>query len=278
MLSKVRKYLKFLPKFFTVLGAVSMAFALLLSVVNMPVIGQAETCPASGDWIKVDVGDKPNFQYTAPDGKLVAEWCYKAGNNPLVFENVVPPQKQVSLTSIYQQGISHASFRLVNIPTNTPPPSPTPTFTATFTPTNTPTNTPVSPTATFTATNTPTNTPIPDDPEPTPTNTPTNTPIPDEPDPTPTNTAVPEDPGPTSTPVPDETPDPTEPPVVNETPEPTLAPPVSNDPPTVLIPVTGVELGGDSPLSDLQNFVFNMGLTFLGLGLILQSVRKRLNF
>ena len=270
MLSRVRKHLKFLPQFFTVLGAVSMAFALLLSVVNMPVIGQAETCPDGGDWTKVNVGDLQNFQYTAPDGKLVAEWCYKAGFNDLVFGDVNPPQKQVSLSSNFQQGISHASFRLVNVPTNTPPP-PTPTFTATFTATNTPTNTPVSPTATFTATNTPTNTPIPDDPNP----TPTNTPIPD--DPTPTNTAVPEDPDPTNTPVPDE-PEPTEPPVTEDTPEPTLAPPVSNDPPAVLIPVTGIELGGNSPLSDLQNFVFNMGLTFLGLGLILQSVRKRFNF
>ena len=270
MLSIVRKHLKFLPQFFTVLGAVSMAFAMLLSVVNVPVLGQAETCPDGGGWTKENVGDQQNFQYTAPDGKLVAEWCYKAGSNDLVFEVVNPPQKQVSLSSNFQQGISHASFRLVNVPTNTPPP-PTPTFTptntpvtptATFTATNTPTNTPVSPTATFTATNTPTNTPIPDDPNP----TPTNTPIPDDPQPTPTNTAVPEDPDPTITPVPD------------ETPEPTLAPPVSNDPPSVLIPVTGIELGGNSPLSDLQNFVFNMGLTFLGLGLILQSVRKRFNF
>jgi hypothetical protein len=87
-----------------------------------------------------------------------------------------------------------------------------------------------------------------------------------------------ETPDPTNTPVPDETPDPTEPPVTDETPEPTLAPPDPDEPPTVLIPVTGVELPGNSPLSDVQNFVFNMGLSFLGIGLVLQSIRKRFNF
>jgi hypothetical protein len=76
----------------------------------------------------------------------------------------------------------------------------------------------------------------------------------------------------------DETPDPTEPPDTEDPPEPTLAPPVSNDPPVVLIPVTGIELGGNSPHSDAQNFIFNMGLSFLGLGVVLQSVRKRFNF
>jgi hypothetical protein len=313
MLSKLKKLLKFAPQFFTIFGAMSIAIALLLSVVNVPVAGQAETCPVGNGWIKENVGDEPSFQYTAPDGMVVAESCYKAGSNPLVYDTYDPPQKQVSLTSKYQQGISHASFRLVAAPTNTPvtptntPVTPTntpvtPTNTP-VTPTNTPitpTNTPVTPTNTpVTPTNTPTNTAIPDDPDPSP--TPTNTEEPKDPDPTPTNTDVPVDPtptttedpndpdptntpvpdetpDPTNTPVPDETPDPTEPPVTDETPEPTLAPPDPDEPPTVLIPVTGVELPGNSPLSDVQNIVFNMGLSFLGIGLVLQSIRKRFNF
>lgn len=269
MLSKVRKHLKFLPQLFTVLGAVSMAFALMLSVVNMPVSGQGqEVCPSGNGWVKVEPLSGHSYEYTAPDGKLVAEFCYKAGadneqsGGGVHYEDVDPPASQVTINNKFKPALSHASFRLVDVPVNTPPPPNTPTFTATFTPTNTP----VSPTATFTATNTPTNTPIPDDPQP----TPTNTAVPEDPEPTPSNTVVPDDPQPTTTPVPDETPEPEA--------DPTLPPPVSNDPPTVLIPVTGVELGGNSPLSDLQNFVFNMGLTFLGLGLILQSVRKRFNF
>ncbi len=68
----------------------------------------------------------------------------------------------------------------------------------------------------------------------------------------------------------DETPDPTA--------QPTLPPPTSNDPPTVLIPVTGSELGSNSPLGKVQSVMFNFGLGFLGIGIVLQSLRKRLNF
>jgi hypothetical protein len=109
-------------------------------------------------------------------------------------------------------------------------------------------------------------TPTPEDPTPTPV-----TPTPDDPTPTPedpTATPLPDDP--TPTPQTDETPDPTV--------APTLPPPVSNDPPTVLIPVTGAEFGGDSPLRNVQSVLFNLGLSFLGLGLVLQSMRKKLNF
>jgi hypothetical protein len=87
-------------------------------------------------------------------------------------------------------------------------------------------------------------------------------PTPEDPSPTPAE--------PTPTTVTDETPDPT--------PQPTLPPPTSNDPPTVLIPVTGAEMGSGNPLENVQSVMFNLGLSFLGLGLVLQSLRKRLNF
>jgi hypothetical protein len=57
-----------------------------------------------------------------------------------------------------------------------------------------------------------------------------------------------------------------------------LPPPTNNDPPTVLIPVTGAEFGSNSPLEKVQSVMFNLGLGFLGIGLVLQSLRKRLNF
>lgn len=297
MSSKLRKHLKFVPQFFTVLGALSMAFALLLSVVNVPVMANGqETCPDGGDWEKKDGLSGTSYNYDAPTGKLIVEWCYKSSTT-VNYGSVNPPQASVSITSTVKndnnkvQDISHASFRLIDKPADTPVPP-------TLTPSNTPTNTPVPPT--ITPSNTPTNTAVPDDPTQTPggptatntemppTLTPTNTEVPPEATPTlteevkdPDPTATPvldETPVPTGTPVNDETPDPTEPPVVEDEPEPTLAPPVTNDQPTVLIPVTGIELGGNSPLSDVQNMMFNLGLSFLGVGLVLQSLRKRLNF
>ncbi len=316
MSSKLRKFMKYIPQFFTILGAVSVAFAMLLSLVNVPVQAAeikaaAETCPDGSDgWVKVNVGDNPTFTYTAPGEYLIAEWCYKAGSNPLVFGDVIPPQKTVTLVSIYQQGISHASFRLIiPTPTNTPPQDETPTNTPVTPTPEDPTPTPVTPTPED-PTPTPV-TPTPEDPTPTPVTptpedpTPTPvTPTPEDPTPTPVTptpedstptpvtptpedpTPTPSDPGTTPTPdLPEETPtpgDPTATPGTGETPDPTpqptLPPPTSYDPPTILIPVTGMEIGNHSPLGKVQSAMFNMGLGFLGLGLVLQSTRKRLNF
>jgi hypothetical protein len=44
-----------------------------------------------------------------------------------------------------------------------------------------------------------------------------------------------------------------------------------------LIPVTGSVLNGSSPLDRVQSVLFNLGLSFLGLGLVLQSLRKKIN-
>jgi hypothetical protein len=123
-----------------------------------------DTCPQTGDWVKVDGINAQTYTYTAPEGKQIVETCYKAGTT-LRYNTVNPPVTQIKLVSDVLnpsgnnfQDISHASFRLEKIPvtptptfTNTPTdePSPTPTFT------NTPTDEP-SPTPTFTFTPTPT--------------------------------------------------------------------------------------------------------------------------
>ena len=165
-----------------------------------------EVCPNTGNgWIKFDNLCGFVFTYTAPDGYLVAESCYKAATE-VVYETYEPPQKSIVITT-FRHEISHVSVRIV--PEPTPTPTQTPTQTATPTSTNTPTQTPTE-TATPTSTNTPTQTPtetatpatptstITDTPEPTPTATQE---ITDTPEPTPTGTLViTNTPNPTATP------------------------------------------------------------------------------
>ena len=149
-----------------------------------------EVCPNTGNgWIKFDNLSGFVFTYTAPDGYLVAESCYKAATE-VVYETYDPPQKSIVITT-FRHEISHVSVRIV--PEPTPTPTQTPTQTATPTSTNTPTQTP-----TETATPaTPTST-ITDTPEPTPTATQE---ITDTPEPTPTGTLViTNTPNPTATP------------------------------------------------------------------------------
>ena len=181
-----------------------------------------EVCPNTGNgWIKFDNLSGFVFTYTAPDGYLVAESCYKAATE-VVYETYEPPQKSIVITT-FRHEISHVSVRIV--PEPTPTPTQTPTQTATPTSTNTPTQTPTeTATPTSTSTNTPTQTPtetatpatptstITDTPEPTPTatqeitDTPEPTPtatqeITDTPEPTPTGTLViTNTPNPTATP------------------------------------------------------------------------------
>ena len=181
-----------------------------------------EVCPNTGNgWIKFDNLSGFVFTYTAPDGYLVAESCYKAATE-VVYETYDPPQKSIVITT-FRHEISHVSVRIV--PEPTPTPTQTPTQTATPTSTNTPTQTPTeTATPTSTSTNTPTQTPtetatpatptstITDTPEPTPTatqeitDTPEPTPtatqeITDTPEPTPTGTLViTNTPNPTATP------------------------------------------------------------------------------
>ncbi|MDO9085955.1 MAG: hypothetical protein Q7U53_07095 [Anaerolineaceae bacterium] len=300
MSSKIRKNCKFLPNLFMLLGAVSVAFAMLLSMVNLPVSagdGNPEiTCPSGGGWDKVDLPSDTYYEFTydAPPDKLIERSCWKSGTTREITFHV-PPVSSVTFTN--SQYLSHYSIFLGDkpdptpddptdtpvtptVPTDTPvtPTVPTDTPVTPTVPTDTPvtptvpTDTPVTPTVptdTPVTPTVPTDTPVtptvPTDTPVTPT-VPTDTPvtpIPDEPSPTPV------DPGQTSTPDVDETPDPTN--------APTFPPPTSNDPPTILIPVTGSELDSNSPLDRLQSVLFNLGLSFLGLGLVLQSLRKKIN-
>jgi len=166
-----------------------------------------EVCPNTGNgWIKFDNLSGFVFTYTAPDGYLVAESCYKAATE-VVYETYDPPQKSIVITT-FRHEISHVSVRIV--PEPTPTPTQTPTQTATPTSTNTPTQTPTQ-TATPTSTNTPTQTPTETA---TPTSTPTNTPTQ-----TPTETATPATPTSTITDTPEPTPTATQ--EITDTPEPT---------------------------------------------------------
>ena len=195
-----------------------------------------EVCPNTGNgWIKFDNLSGFVFTYTAPDGYLVAESCYKAATE-VVYETYDPPQKSIVITT-FRHEISHVSVRIV--PEPTPTPTQTPTQTATPTSTNTPTQTPTeTATPTSTSTNTPTQTPtetatpatptstITDTPEPTPTATQEITDTP-EPTPTPTQeiTDTPE-PTPTATQEITDTPEPTPTGtlVITNTPNPTATP------------------------------------------------------
>jgi len=195
-----------------------------------------EVWPNTGNgWIKFDNLSGFVFTYTAPNGYLVAESCYKAATE-VVYETYDPPQKSIVITT-FRHEISHVSVRIV--PEPTPTPTQTPTQTATPTSTNTPTQTPTeTATPTSTSTNTPTQTPtetatpatptstITDTPEPTPTATQE---ITDTPEPTPTATQeitdTPE-PTPTATQEITDTPEPTPTGtlVITNTPNPTATP------------------------------------------------------
>jgi hypothetical protein len=132
--------------------------------------------------------------------------------------------------------------------------------------TSTPTNTPTTPSNTATATNTPTNTNTPTStatttgepgPSATATNTPTNTPTD-----TPTNTPT-ETPTGTLTVTPTSTNTPTQGVTPTDDPGPGPTPPP-------LIPVTGANLSGGST----QTIFFNLGIAFLGLGLVLNGLAR----
>lgn len=136
-----------------IISAILLMVATALILMN-PVFAQGqETCPQTGDWVKIEGLAGKEYVYTAPEGYLIAETCYKAGTN-VVFESINPPQSSVTVISTVGNDLSHASFRIVEAPT----PSPTPT--ETFTPTPTETFTPT-PTETFTPTPIETFTPTP---------------------------------------------------------------------------------------------------------------------
>ena len=128
----------------TLIIAAILMSALAFSVLYGNVTAQGQdTCPDGGEWVKVDGINQQNYEYTAPEGYVIIETCYKAGTE-LVTETIDPPQTTITLTSEVEnpegnafQDISHASFRLQAIATSTPTMTPTPTQTPTVTPTPT---------------------------------------------------------------------------------------------------------------------------------------------
>ena len=104
------------------------------------VSAQADVCPDGGDWVKVNDIDAQSYTYNAPAGKLIYQTCYKAGTS-VVYDppgngSFDPGVASIKVTSRVwnptennYQDISHASFRLTNIPTPTQPTptQPTPT-------------------------------------------------------------------------------------------------------------------------------------------------------
>lgn len=82
-----------------------------------------EVCPEGGKWSShFDGVEDSTTSYTAPEGKLVAESCVKAGSDVSTdgqarkFTNYNPAEKTVNLSSATGKAISHFSVRLVDVP------------------------------------------------------------------------------------------------------------------------------------------------------------------
>jgi hypothetical protein len=160
----------------------AFAMALVSAFGFTPMVSaQADVCPSTGDWVKIDGISAQSYTYNAPEGKLIVESCYKAGTT-LVFASYNPGVESVTLITNVDNpvgtgfiDISHASFRLANA--STPDPTPDPPSGPTPDPTPDP---PSGPTPDPPSGPTPDPTPGPnpgDDPEPTP--DPTNEPTPE---------------------------------------------------------------------------------------------------
>lgn len=80
-----------------------------------------ETCPSGDGWDKVDGLSGTSYTYTAPAGKEIVAWCYKAATT-VNSGDVVPPASSYTVTSTVTnqngqvQDLSHASFKLQDIP------------------------------------------------------------------------------------------------------------------------------------------------------------------
>ncbi|MCB2202586.1 hypothetical protein KQH56_01125 [bacterium] len=95
-------------------------------IFNTSVEAQQDTCPKDGDWEKIEPIDQQSYTYTAPEGKVIVESCYKAGNI-LKTKTYDPGQTSVTVTTDVPnpndnnfQDISHASFKLATKPTEEP--------------------------------------------------------------------------------------------------------------------------------------------------------------
>lgn len=142
----------------TLIAAITVIFSAFYVMQNNVSAQGQETCPQTGDWVKVDNINAQSYEYTAPEGKQIVETCYKASTT-LVYKDIEPPLTEVKIESKVlnpeenaYHNISHASFRLEDI-SETPTPTSTFTSTPTVTFTPTPTQTQETPTPTSTPPN-----------------------------------------------------------------------------------------------------------------------------
>lgn len=110
---------RFKVKYLAIL--VFIAIVSLFTVQSVKAQGQ-ETCPATGDWVKVDGINAQTYQYDAPEGYVIVETCYKAGTT-VKNETIDPPQFSITITTDVPNpndnnylDISHASFKLAEEP------------------------------------------------------------------------------------------------------------------------------------------------------------------
>ena len=113
----------------TTTGRWRSAFALLLLLPTMAVIGAQAATPAAGADVcpgeQVEIrGETKTVTYTAPAGYLVSGWCVKAGTTIEVHE-VDPPTATVTITHSSGKGVSHYSVVLVKSPEPKMPTAPT---------------------------------------------------------------------------------------------------------------------------------------------------------
>ena len=95
--------------------------------------GAADVCPDGDGWTKIDlkgpggVGEYTSntYTYTNPDGKLVAEACYKAGDNTHTYDVEPAENPHIFTNTLFYNppgtnllNLSHISVRLVDPPTN----------------------------------------------------------------------------------------------------------------------------------------------------------------
>jgi hypothetical protein len=87
-----------------------------------------ETCPDGGGWLKIEPIDALTYEYTAPDGQLIAEVCYKASND-VIYIDIEDAASYEFVSTVKNkngelQEISHVSVRLIT-DTTTDPTDPT---------------------------------------------------------------------------------------------------------------------------------------------------------
>ena len=81
-----------------ILAVISLMLITLVSTNGLVYAQGQETCPDGGDWTKVDGLSGTSYTFNAPEGKLIAETCYKAATY-VIFSVIDPPQASVTVVS-----------------------------------------------------------------------------------------------------------------------------------------------------------------------------------